>query len=225
MVPLLAIGLGKEAPAQDLTAIIENTVINKNIFVGMNFGNKPMEQLYTTFGNKHLAFGTWCSYSLKDMKMQEVDYYLSSPIKVNKHLTLEPGAGHYTFPNTEDEDAQELYLEARTVGLPFDYYLLLGKAFGPVSNYGHIAMVTAKKPFDISKQVKLIPKIEFIYNDHYFTTASGFSHVGTNLALSFNLMKKMSVSATGTYQFHVSDAFEGITLDESYFTVSVTHTF
>lgn len=206
---------------------LSNTVTNKNMFVGMNFGNDYMNQPYVEVGNNDFSFGTWANFDIKQNKAIEVDYYLNAKknIELSKdvNLGLTGTLAYYTFPNTTFSDAKELKVDASLITPPANISLNAGKVFGDYGDSWH-AGLKASKDLDmsfISDKLSASIDAELFYNNKYFSENSGLSHLREGANINYMLTPGTSVSLTGNIQQRLNDSFKDYVFNETYFSLSL----
>jgi len=210
---------------------LSNAITNKNIFSGMNFGNTYMNQPYIEVGNDDLSFGTWANFEVPKSKVIEVDYYLNAKknfeLSKNTSLNLTGTLAYYTFPNTTFTDAKEIKLNANLNTEPINLNFNIGKAFGDFENSWH-ASLTAKKDLPankISDNLSASIDAEVFYNNMYFSSNKGLSHIREGASLTYKLDPTTSISLNGTIQQRLNDSFKDYVFNETYFSIGLNKDF
>lgn len=230
--------------ASTLYGVLDNSTVNKNMFAGMNNGNKPMNQSYLELGTKNIFLSTWMNYDLKEKKSVEVDYNAgfktSIDIGKNAKLNIQPGFTYYIFPNQDFfKDYQEINCKLSTTGLPVDFSARAAKLFGEGINPkdawdGIMVDFVASKSTPIFNNFTATESVEAIYSGNYTTGKRGFSHGTANLTLTYSPLENLSINATATYQQRIDEKFATPAADtffktiinsEPYFRVGVNYTF
>ncbi|MGV8162186.1 MAG: hypothetical protein ACP5N2_02505 [Candidatus Nanoarchaeia archaeon] len=208
-------------------ALIDNTVLSKNMFFGMNYGNNPVNQLYLEAGNKNIGFFTWTNLNLEQGKMLEVDiagfYKGNVSLGEKTKLTLQPTAAYFTFPNSTTKSCGELYLKATLTSPHIDVNLRTAKAIGEETGEGEMVQLVASKTLKPHKNISLTGSLEAIYNNKYFSEGEGISHVGTGLTASYTPFENFSITGKINWQKRTDADFKELVHNEFYGSIGLTY--
>ncbi len=214
----LTLGYGS-AKAQDLSVNLSNNVTNKNMFFGMNFGDKPMNQFYAEINKGDITGSLWTNYDLKHNELIETDF----KIKKNQStqigdatLTFNPAFAIYAFPNSTMDDAYEVMVEGSLTGTPVDLSYKIGKVYGKDSGEGFMGTAGISKTVEIAKNVSIAGKVEATYLDHYFCEQKGMNSIAGTAGVTWTPVPEFNINASITTQKRTNDAFKDIVYNESW---------
>ncbi|PIN81462.1 hypothetical protein COV13_01010, partial [Candidatus Woesearchaeota archaeon CG10_big_fil_rev_8_21_14_0_10_32_9] len=155
----------------------------------------------------------------------EVDYFLNAKknFELNKNTSLDLTGtfGYYTFPNSTFSDAKEIKLNANLNTEPINLNFNTGKAFGDFEDSWH-ASITAKKDLPTSKisdNLSASIDAELFYNNKYFNSNKGLSHLREGIFLNYKLSPTTSISFNGNIQQRLKDSFKDCVFNETYFNI------
>jgi hypothetical protein len=219
--------------------LLDNSITNKNMFFGMNFGNMMLNQSYLEVGNKNVTVSTWTNYNIEKKHLIEIDFFASYKKTLalgdNTNLTLQPGVGYLTFPNQDPElpqfpDFREINFKATLTSPIVDASIRAGKAFGGEYNPKDISDCSMVD-FDLSKTIKskngkfsATGNLETIYNSNYFSGAKGISHTAFTGSASYSPLENVTITASATNQNKVNQEMPSVN-SECYYKVGLTYTF
>jgi hypothetical protein len=224
-----------------LTAIIDNAILQKNIFYGMNFGDfivdQPFIELGIGRGRGKVTYGIWSNFktgipgtrdvSIQKSEMIEVDhlvgYEWTFVLDTNNSFVLRPMLGYYTFPNGTSSDCSEIMIKAGYSGF-VEANFSFGKIFGAdETEKGSVLTASIAKKFELGKKFSATANVGAMYNDKYFTTATGFSHVEGTATVSYAITPALKLNCSVVAQKRLSKTFENITYSESYGKIGLTY--
>ena len=211
----------KQAEAQqEPYGYVENTITNKNMFVGMNFGNKPMMQPYIEFGSGPISLASWINYDIKGKTTEEVDHYLNYTLpELAKNTSASVTLANYVFPTMGYLSNQELKAKVTYSGLPVDVSIAGGKL---LDEKGGHAELLVNKNFELTDKLNASLGGEVYYNNNYFSGgAAGLTHAGLNGSISLKLGDGYGVIGSIAIQKKIDDAFKELVKDEGYGKVTI----
>ena len=215
---------------------VGSSVINRNMFFGMNFGNIYMAQPFIEGSYKNLTFGTWGNFDTKDMQFIENDWYASytKPFALDSTHSISPRVdiAWYTFPHSDTKDVQHTAIGLSTEGFWGDYFAKLSKVYNS-GGEGWLFQTGASKTVSLTENVSATLAATATYNKEYFSTATGWSHVDVTGSLSWEPADGWSVAASYTRQESLDTDFSpeslgdeiGSVTDLGYGQISVSRTF
>jgi hypothetical protein len=212
--------------------LIDNTVVNKNMFFGMHFGDHVMNQSYIEIDrgttNNKFVYSAWTNFDTKKGAILEIDQVIGYNFtrSVGKgSVSIQPTLAYYTFPNCNFSDCEEMLVNMSYSG-PFNLKIRAGKIFGKDSGKGYMVATNVSKTENITDKISTSFGLGGVYNSSYVATGSkGVSHVDATLSATYQITPEFSITASGTAQNAVNKSFEGMVRTESYGKVSLTYSF
>lgn len=213
---------------------ISNTVINRNMFFGMNFGDRYMSQPALSVTYKGFTAGNWNNFDIMDQVFVENDLFLSYghtfPFDTTSNspsLTVDLTTAVYSFPNSDAHDVQHLSVGGSTEGLWVDLNARLSKLYNSGATPGAALMFQGSVSKTVplldseSNDIMLTLAVSATYNNEYFSPATGWSHADGSATLSWENKHGWGASVTHTLQKNLTPDFENVgDIGYNYLTVS-----
>ena len=188
--PAEAVLQSTEKPKPSLDFHVDT--LSKYLFRGFTYAETPVIR-----PNATVTYGNWSAtvlgnYDTKTAHWNEGDLILNYSRPLGKHATLSAGYEYVAFSLPDLKRTQDIY-----AGVSFDTLLKPGimvfKDFD-VGN-GTYAEATLSHDFPIRKTVLSLTGAVG-YNDHYFRTERGLSHMCGTLAVSIPIGKRTTITPT-----------------------------
>lgn len=216
-----------------ITALIDNSITNRNMFFGMNFGDNVMSQLYAEINKgtekSRMTYSFWSNFDTKTRQIVEIDqtigYTKNIMINERENLSIQPALAYYTFPNGTMHDCQEAYIKAEYSGR-INARIRFGKAFGRDSGKGHIISASISKTMNLTDRLSSTINLGGVYNSRYFAPdCQGISHFEGTISTSYAPSAHIGMNVSWTGQKRISKSFESLVRNESYWKMGMTYSF
>lgn len=178
-------------------------------FRGFKYSEGPVIQATPTIGFQNFSLIGFFNYDTEAGNINESDLTLDYTQKFGK-ACLSVGYTYLTFPNTEAEDTQEVYLWA-VFDSPLNPAIKLWHDFDDIQ--GTYIEGILSHDFDIS-DIPLSVTGTLAYNDHFLREESGFSHAIIGLSSPVELPNDLTANLRVGYSWafdrkNLEDLFVG----------------
>ena len=131
---------------------------------------------------------------------------------------------YFTFPDSTSPDAITEEYSLKTKNLPINLKLYFSHAHGETSNQGNLGQITLDKTLKLSQKISLSLEGRVTYNDYFFTSESGITHVAAQSKVNFDLGKGFTLTPSLSAQRKI-DGIHGIFKNRVVFGINLNKKF